>query len=256
MTERNETKFRYVTIPRGIFYSKELTATEKLLWGRIHTLELGKHDACTASNEWLSKELSVTPRWISESISNMVKLGVLVSELDEDPKRGSSRKIWTKFYVEQKFAGGRSLRDTSPTPKVPQSLPPKVPPSITAELYSERKDNGAEEKSLQTERETLSDSPPKAGTEAWNHFVRPTGMSDSDYLTLCQSLTQNPATMVEQVTQILAKNAKTNPHTFGYENQKTIASRCRKAVLHKAILTGEVGLAELKTKRKTKKVSK
>jgi hypothetical protein len=296
MTERNTTKFKYIQIPREIYYSKDLSPTEKMLWGRIDSLSRGRNDGCTASNEWLSNDLDVTPRYVSETISKLAKLGYLKSELSPHPERGVQRNVWTKPQ-ELLFVGGRSLRDTvklqkpidPPTPFGVDGPPSPVPLSNAPKEHS-RENNSKEtqyenthlnasagEKSLQSGGgHPLTDLPAKGTVHADGSYTGPPSQEafealqklraaagllprDREFAMAAGVITpsgENVSIDVDAVVVGLAKEKKSNPHTYGYENQKTIQSHYRKANLHKAILTGEVSLAELKPKRKTKKETK
>ena len=162
MNERNEIKFKFLQIPVEMLFTKDkITAMEKFIWARIEGLSKGKYQACTASNEFLATEWGVSPRWISETISKLVKMGWLSAELVEDEYGNTKRKLWTKIPSSGSILG-RSLRGNPPNsspqvggsgtpsgvktpPQVGGKGPPKVPPSNTVEKdikkYSE---NGSE----------------------------------------------------------------------------------------------------------------
>ena len=66
-------KFKGVFIPREIWENKDISSTEKLLWGEIWSLSDNK-DGCFASNKHFSEFLGVQVRHMQKLLSNLESL--------------------------------------------------------------------------------------------------------------------------------------------------------------------------------------
>lgn len=63
-------------VPPAILSTNELSANEKLLWGRINGLT-NKRGFCFATNGWLSSQLGLSDRTAEGLINNMIDKGFL-----------------------------------------------------------------------------------------------------------------------------------------------------------------------------------
>jgi len=67
-------------IPPAILCRKDLSANEKLLWGRINGLTT-KEGYCFASNEWLGEQIGLSSSTVSDIISSLVRKNLLHREI-------------------------------------------------------------------------------------------------------------------------------------------------------------------------------
>lgn len=83
--EKQTYQLGWSLIPPDILSREDLSANEKLLWGRINGLR-GKRGYCFASNEWLGEQLGLKNGSISNIISSLVRKGILIRDLIRDKK--------------------------------------------------------------------------------------------------------------------------------------------------------------------------
>lgn len=74
----------FINIPAFVAYSPHFTATEKLLYGIIKSLD--KKNGCFATNLYLGKLLSIHPISVSAMISKLKKIGI-VKTINFDGRR-------------------------------------------------------------------------------------------------------------------------------------------------------------------------
>ena len=84
----------YVVIPMPIFKDKQLSKTEKLLYGLISSLA-NKEGYCYASNEYLANEINIKDyTTISKLLKNIEKKGYIKIALERKGAIVKSRKIY------------------------------------------------------------------------------------------------------------------------------------------------------------------
>ena len=107
-------KFKGVFIPREIWENKDISSTEKLLWGEIWSLSDNK-EWCFASNKHFSVFLGVQVRHMQKLLSNLEKMKFITI---------SSNEFWQRRIY---------TYDTKDTPPVINDTPPVIndtPPVI------------------------------------------------------------------------------------------------------------------------------
>jgi len=81
----------YFTIPTLIALDTRLTQYEVILYGLISSL-CNAYGYCFASNSYLSQLRQVDERTVRRSLSHLVELGYLVSNIDQE--QGNKRRIY------------------------------------------------------------------------------------------------------------------------------------------------------------------
>lgn len=71
--ENKNRDFKGIWIPKDIYFSKELSWTDKLIFIEINSLD--NEDHCVASNAYFSDFLGISERSVSRSISKLIQLG-------------------------------------------------------------------------------------------------------------------------------------------------------------------------------------
>jgi len=122
-------KLKYVVIPIDIFFSEELSWTEKLIYTTIEHLEDG-NKGCWATNSYFAELLNKKSDTISKAITNLRRSGYISVEMD-----GNARSLRTTEGVGEKSYRGRrkilprntnSNKDTiSKDMGATQALPPE-----------------------------------------------------------------------------------------------------------------------------------
>lgn len=114
-----EKSFKGVWIPSEIYCAKDLLWIEKFLYVEIDYLDTPK-TGCYATNEYFSKLLNCSERYVTKIISNLIAKGYIRSEPNSDQKRILKSNFCYKRGVERQFEGGRT-----PVPETPNasSLP-------------------------------------------------------------------------------------------------------------------------------------
>lgn len=79
--------FEGVWIPKEIYLDSALTATEKILYAEICSLDTDKSDGCYASNEYLAQFCQCSVRKISDGISKLIKRGYIYVSKNDGRKR-------------------------------------------------------------------------------------------------------------------------------------------------------------------------
>jgi len=92
--------FKGVWIPSEIWLNDDLTLYDKAIFTEIDSLDrhLSGGDYCYASNEYLAKFCKCSPRKVTESISRLIKMGLLkVVKTD-------GRRRWIKSLLKERLA--------------------------------------------------------------------------------------------------------------------------------------------------------
>lgn len=84
--EKQERAFRGLWIPREIWFAKDLSYPEKMLWAEINSLDTEKK-GCHASNKYLAKFFKLTERQVREHISKLKKKGYIYQASFDGRKR-------------------------------------------------------------------------------------------------------------------------------------------------------------------------
>lgn len=105
----SEREFTGIFIKRVIWESKDLCPLEKILLAEIECLSQSK--PCYASNKHLYEFLQVSERRLQQMLSNLVKLGLLETDKDEN----GGRVMWVKYITPPhlKYISGKT-KDISP----------------------------------------------------------------------------------------------------------------------------------------------
>jgi len=78
-------KIGHIYIPAHIMERSDLSLTQKVLFGKI--VGLSQRDGyCTASNEWLAKQIGLSGGGVSNAVSKFVRIGVLKRSLEHNDK--------------------------------------------------------------------------------------------------------------------------------------------------------------------------
>lgn len=85
MTTHNPNFTGWCLIPPEILSSKDISANEKMIWGRIHGLK-EKRGFCFASNKFLGESLGLDSGTVSNIISSLVKKKLLERVVIRDKK--------------------------------------------------------------------------------------------------------------------------------------------------------------------------
>jgi hypothetical protein len=83
----------YITIPANILTLKDLSSTEKLLYGIVSNLQ-SMYGVCTASNSYFAECLNISTSQISTIISNLVDKNIFVRNvITNDAKQIIKREL-------------------------------------------------------------------------------------------------------------------------------------------------------------------
>lgn len=91
MNDENKINY-YAIIPATVRYSKELKASEKLLYGEITALS-NKHGYCYAQNRYFANLYNVSIETVSRWISNLQKFGFIQIEIN----RNENKEIISRY---------------------------------------------------------------------------------------------------------------------------------------------------------------
>ncbi len=78
---RPKRDFKGVWIPKDIWLSPELKATEKMLWAEINSLD--NEFGCVADNEHFQKVLNLSVRQVREYVKRLKDLGLIEVEINK-----------------------------------------------------------------------------------------------------------------------------------------------------------------------------
>lgn len=176
-TECHEHKFTGVFIPAHIWEDTRLSLFERFLWAEISALA-GK-DECFASNTYLAQKLNVSPTHVSDTVSKLKKMGLLIQTRFDGRTR----------YLKPTIAQDQEKKDPTEDQqdrfrKNPESDFGKIP-NQTSEK-SERS-NIYDEKQNEKQEEITPYNPPRGGVgavgdsfdEFWKAYVPVPGTDGS-----------------------------------------------------------------------------
>jgi hypothetical protein len=107
-------KFKGLFIPVELLSFYGLSFLEKMILIEIEWLFDDERGGCWATNDYLSKLLSVGSRWIREKISELIEKGYLKNVSSKPDERilviNKLNCFWTVRGEEQSFQGGRNNR--------------------------------------------------------------------------------------------------------------------------------------------------
>ena len=86
----------YLIIPEKIIKDNTLTASDKLIFGKIYSLTK-QEKYCWASNQYLADYFNVTASHISKSINRLKNRNYLYIDLDMSQKNNTKRKIYIYY---------------------------------------------------------------------------------------------------------------------------------------------------------------
>lgn len=89
---RKKLKYRFAISPDCVRHYKELTVTARLVYIEIFNLSQGK-GFCWASNTYLSEKLGVGKDTVSKSVNQLIKQGILLSEMSLSKETYNHRKL-------------------------------------------------------------------------------------------------------------------------------------------------------------------
>ena len=140
MSERD---FKGVWVPKEIWFSKELSPIEKLLYIEIDSLD--NKFGCTALNKHFSVFLGVSTKRVSELINGLVKKGFITSQLVYKPnsKEIDGRILHSKMLVNPKGKDTPPKNVSTSPEKNGYPIPENVKDSkaLSREAYEDSIDN-------------------------------------------------------------------------------------------------------------------
>lgn len=171
--------FKGIWIPREIWIHPDLLPLEKLLWAEIHSLFDREKGGCYASNEYLSKFFNVSVRHISDMISKLKNLYLVV-----DVKFDGRQRVIAAIHPPEDLGpfsvvSSRLPRTTVPGRMEPQFQAPTNHSSTLSYIYRAKKEN----------KEDMGASAPSAAVSASSKKkkeTKPTKISFRDNVTLTQ----------------------------------------------------------------------
>jgi hypothetical protein len=109
-----ETKKWFITIDANILMNKDISNTEKILYGLISNLE-SMEGNCIATNKYLSEFINVSPTQVSILISNLVDHKLIVRKVIMNEKKQIIKRILnTTEYLFKKNEIGYLRKTKSP----------------------------------------------------------------------------------------------------------------------------------------------
>lgn len=98
---------KYIIIPSIIIVNDKLNSTEKLIMGIIYSLSL-KNNVCFATNSYFAKQLKVSNRTITSSISKLKSEGYIYVEMVDNNRKIYLTELWknSSTHIENYFYDG------------------------------------------------------------------------------------------------------------------------------------------------------
>lgn len=98
---------KYIIIPSIIIVNDKLNSTEKLIMGIIYSLSL-KNNVCFATNSYFAKQLKVSNRTITSSLSKLKSEGYIYVEMVDNNRKIYLTELWknSSTHIENYFYDG------------------------------------------------------------------------------------------------------------------------------------------------------
>ena len=135
MSDSRQQQIGAVYIPASIMCQKDLTLTQKIIWGRIQGLST-KEGYCYASNKWIGEQIGLSKSTISNNISALASRGYLKVILIRDEKK----EIKERRIYPLSLPTGTPIPGESDTPIPGESEESVTAPSLREESKKTRSD--------------------------------------------------------------------------------------------------------------------